>query len=43
MVSNKVLVGRRGGVIRGSGFSKYRERRTHARGARERQVCAIRG
>lgn len=30
MVSNKVLVGRRGGVIRGSGFSKYRETRTHA-------------
>ena len=30
MVSNKVLVGRRGGVIRGNGFSKYRETRTHA-------------
>lgn len=25
MVSNKVLLGRAGGVIRGSGFSKYRE------------------
>lgn len=35
--------GKAGRVIRGSGFSKYRERRTHARGARERQVCAIRG
>lgn len=41
MVSNKVLLGRAGGVIRGSGFSKYRERHPYyydlqyAYGARE--------
>lgn len=29
MVSNKVLLGRAGGVIRGSGFSKYRERHAY--------------
>lgn len=40
MVSNKVLVGRRGGVIRGSGFSKYRETRTHA-SHRERERESI--
>lgn len=45
MVSNKVLVGRRGGVIRGSGFSKYRETRTHAshkEGKRERESIVAR-
>lgn len=43
MVSNKVLVGRRGGVIRGSGFSKYRERRTHATSGRAREGARERG